>query len=195
MTTPAPFTTPSGPRLTRIELARRVRGRRRPSRYVAVVVALTACAACTELTRPAPAESEPARAAVEALTPPPAPPATVQPQPEPRAADTERIAVSHILIAYRGAERARPTVTRSRDDARQLAQLIKEDAEKPGTDFATLAQRVSDSPSGVAGGALPKLARHEVVKAFGDAAFGLKPGELSGVVETSFGFHIIKRTE
>jgi peptidyl-prolyl cis-trans isomerase C len=58
-----------------------------------------------------------------------------------------------------------------------------------------LAQDASDGPSGVEGGALPRFGRQQMVRPFSDAAFGLKPGEISEIVETNFGFHIIKRTE
>ena len=64
---------------------------------------------------------------------------------------------------------------------------------EPGTDFAQLAKAVSDGPSGVEGGALPRFGRRQMVKPFSEAAFALRPGEISGVVETNFGFHIIKR--
>jgi parvulin-like peptidyl-prolyl isomerase len=72
---------------------------------------------------------------------------------------------------------------------------LAKEARKPGTDFAKLAQASSDGPSGIEGGALPKFGRQQMVKPFSDAAFGLAPGEVSDLVETNFGFHIIKRTE
>lgn len=105
------------------------------------------------------------------------------------------ITASHILVAYQGATRAKPTVTRTRDQARELAQQLSAKAHEPGTDFARLARESSDAPTGIEGGALPKFRRQQMVKPFSDAAFALKPGQVSDVVETNFGFHIIKRTE
>ena len=75
-----------------------------------------------------------------------------------------------------------------------------------GADFAELARTHSEGPSGAQGGASrggnPKLppgdyfARGDMVKSFEDAAFDtLEPGEVSGLVETQFGFHIIKLEE
>ena len=89
---------------------------------------------------------------------------------------------------------ATPTVTRTRDEARALAAQLAARAHEPGTDFAALAREMSDGPSGVEGGALPKFGRQQMVKPFSDAAFALRPGEISGVVETNFGFHVIQRT-
>lgn len=75
-----------------------------------------------------------------------------------------------------------------------------------GADFAELAKTHSEGPSGAQGGALrgsnPKLplgdyfARGDMVKPFEEAAFDtLEPGEVSGLVETQFGYHIIKLEE
>jgi parvulin-like peptidyl-prolyl isomerase len=111
------------------------------------------------------------------------------------AGDGDAIGASHILVAYRGATRAKPTVSRSKEEARALAAKFAAQAHQPDTDFAKLARDVSDGPSGIEGGALPKFGRQQMVKPFSDAAFALKPGEISDVVETNFGFHIIKRTE
>ena len=62
-----------------------------------------------------------------------------------------------------------------------------------GADFATAAKRFSgDSSSAVQGGELGWFRRGIMVKEFEDMAFRLRPGEISPVVETAFGFHIIK---
>lgn len=110
-------------------------------------------------------------------------------------AAVQSIGASHILVSYRGATRAKPTVTRTKQEAFALARELAAQAREPGTDFGRLARDASDGPSGVEGGALPKFGRQQMVKPFSDAAFALRPGEISDVVETNFGFHIIKRTE
>ena len=75
------------------------------------------------------------------------------------------------------------------------AKLIM-DSIKMGIDFSDLARRNSDdSASAVMGGDLGKAKKGTFVKPFEDAAFLLKPGEISDIVETEFGYHIIKLIE
>jgi peptidyl-prolyl cis-trans isomerase NIMA-interacting 1 len=151
--------------------------------------------ACSELTAPpahrrGSAEAEPAPL-------PPAPPETreVAEQIPPARAPADQIECSHILVSYQGATRAKPTVTRTRDEARELATKLAARAREPGVDFADLAKESSDGPSGVEGGLLPRFGRQQMVKPFSDSAFALRPGEISGVVETNFGFHVIRRNQ
>ncbi len=89
--------------------------------------------------------------------------------------DPEMVAVSHILLKSR---EAAETV---------LAEL------KAGAEFAALARERSEDPATKAdGGRLSPIRRQQRTPEFEQAAFALKPGELSGVVEDAAGFHIIK---
>ena len=107
----------------------------------------------------------------------------------------ERVGASHILISYTGAERAQSTVTRTKEEAKKLAASILVEAKKKGADFAALAKKHSDGPSASRGGDLGLFGRGRMVPAFDKAVFSLKVGEITGPVETVFGFHIITRTE
>ena len=66
---------------------------------------------------------------------------------------------------------------------------------KKGEKFGAVAQQISLCPSGKRGGDLGTFTRGKMVKEFETAAFGLKKGEISAVVKTKFGCHIIKRLE
>lgn len=80
-------------------------------------------------------------------------------------------------------------------EARAKIEAIKKQLDE-GADFAKFAEENSDCPSGKRGGGdLGFFGRNQMVKPFEDAAFALKPGEMSGIVPTGFGFHIIKLTE
>jgi parvulin-like peptidyl-prolyl isomerase len=159
-----------------------------------------AVSACTGLTEPGsdpPIQQQEQREAAPVPTPPLPPPPAPAPAPTPPPSDAanELIGASHILIAYKGSLRAAPTITRSKGEAQKLANTVLAQA-KAGAKFGDLAVKYSDDPSAKQGqGSLGKFGRNQMVKPFADAAFALKPAELSSVVETPFGFHIIKRTE
>ena len=77
---------------------------------------------------------------------------------------------------------------------RRKAEQLLPQARSAGTRFGQLASANSDDPgSKVQGGTLGLTARGQFVPAFEDAAWQLKPGEVSGVVKSPFGFHIIRR--
>jgi peptidyl-prolyl cis-trans isomerase C len=66
---------------------------------------------------------------------------------------------------------------------------------KKGEKFSRVARAVSRCPSAKRGGDLGTFTRGKMVKEFENAAFALQKGEVSGVVKTQFGFHVIKRLE
>ncbi len=90
-----------------------------------------------------------------------------------------------VILAPRAGDSARAS---ARAEAEQLLDRIRK-----GEDFAQLARRYSQDPgSKELGGDLGWFRENQMVKEFSAAAFSLPPGAISGVVETSFGFHIIK---
>jgi len=85
-------------------------------------------------------------------------------------------------------------------EAEQKAAKVRIDsiynALKQGADFAELAKKVSQDPgSAQQGGLLPFVQRGQLVKEFEDAAFALKDGEMSGIVQSPYGYHIILRKD
>ena len=103
------------------------------------------------------------------------------------------IAASHILVSYKGAMRAAPYVTRTKEEALALAEELRQRA-LAGEDFAELAMEYSDDRGSAAnGGSLGRFRREQMVPEFSNAAFGLEVDQVSEVVESSFGYHVIKR--
>lgn len=103
-------------------------------------------------------------------------------------AGKEERRVSHILI---NAPQAAPAA--EREAAKAKATAVLADAKKAPDSFAALARKHSqDSGSATNGGDLSYFSRGAMVKTFEDAAFSLKAGEISELVETEFGYHIIR---
>jgi peptidyl-prolyl cis-trans isomerase NIMA-interacting 1 len=105
-----------------------------------------------------------------------------------------RVSARHILISYQGAEHAIPGVKRSEAEARTLADQIDRDA-KAGKDWGELAKNTDEPGSKETGGDLGAFTRGQMVPAFERTAFALQIGQVSDVVQTPFGFHIIQRYE
>lgn len=106
----------------------------------------------------------------------------------------KEVQTSHILIAYKDAMRASDEVTRSKEEALALAEEIKKRVDG-GEDFVILAKDYSDDEaSDMNGGALDSPAGHDIyVEQFEKAALELEEdGQISGIVESPFGYHIIK---
>jgi len=109
---------------------------------------------------------------------------------ESRYSTPEERRASHILIK---AEKDASADERAK--AKAKAESLLAELKKPQTVFADLARKNSDDPgSAQKGGDLDFFARGAMVKPFEDAAFSLKPGETSGIVESDFGYHIIRLT-
>lgn len=162
-------------------------------RLLPILVALAPLAACDAARpgEPPPSPSAPA----------PAEPAATLPPGQP-----ERIAVTHVLVAFKGAIRD-PQVTRTKEEAEALAKELYARIQG-GEDFEPIRKRFSDDRGGSAeyamanhgvepqGGERP---RHGMVAAFGDVGFALKVGEVGMAVhdaqKSPYGWHIIKRTK
>ncbi len=128
----------------------------------------------------------------------PLPPESVSASLEEPAAQEEgpsEITASHILVSFVGAMRAAPYIDRQKDEAKAFAEELRKKA-LTGEDFAQLAQENSDDRGSAAtGGALGTFRREQMVPEFSNAAFRLEVGGVSEVIESPYGFHVIKREE
>ena len=101
----------------------------------------------------------------------------------------EMVRASHILIMVRDEDGEA-----AKKDARARIDAVLKRA-RAGEDFAALARENSQDGSAAGGGDLDFFPREKMVAPFADAAFKLKTGEVSDVVTTQFGYHIIKATD
>ena len=133
---------------------------------------------------------------------PPAPVETASPVGEPGGPATpptsevpEQIAAQHLLVMYAGSRNAASSIKRNRDEAKArafeaLARI------KQGQDFDQVVAAYTDEPGGsTRHGDLGRFTRDKMVRRFAEAAFALDVGQVSTVIETPFGFHVIRRTE
>ncbi|MEP6772347.1 MAG: SurA N-terminal domain-containing protein [Polaromonas sp.] len=108
-----------------------------------------------------------------------------------RLSGTEERRASHILIAA-----PKTASAADREKAKAKAEELLAQVKKAPDSFADVARKNSqDTGSAPAGGDLDFFARGSMVKPFEDAAFAMKKGEISNVVESEFGYHIIKLTD
>ena len=92
--------------------------------------------------------------------------------------DLREVRASHILVSTEA-------------QAKNILQELRQ-----GADFASLAKDLRRNPVCAAkGGDLGYFSTGSMVESFDKAAFGLKPGELSGIIQTQFGYHILKVTD
>ena len=98
---------------------------------------------------------------------------------------------AHILVAYKGAMRANPNIARSKEEAKKKADSILKIVKRNPEKFADYAKELSDGPSKTRGGDLGWFSYGQMVPEFNDFVFNGKKGKI-GLVETPFGFHIIK---
>lgn len=99
----------------------------------------------------------------------------------------EEVRVRHMVFMYSEEERDSSKEEMIRKKAADILNKIRE-----GEDFAKLASIYSEDPSAKSGGDLGYFSRGKMIKDFEDAAFILKKGEVSDVIRTPYGFHIIK---
>lgn len=121
---------------------------------------------------------------------------------DPAQADLKEVRCLHLLVKHAGSRRPSSwrtdNITRNKEEARKILSDYKkqlEEAPNMRARFKELANEFSDCSSAKRGGDLGKFRRRQMQKPFEDAAFALKVGELSDLVETDSGVHLIYRLE
>jgi len=109
--------------------------------------------------------------------------------------ETKKVAdsakASHILIAYKGALRANPGISRTKEEAKKTADSLLRVVKANAAKFADYAKKMSDGPTKTKGGDLGWFTYGRMVPKFNDFIFNNRKGSI-GMVETDFGYHIIK---
>lgn len=98
---------------------------------------------------------------------------------------------SHILITYEGATRANPDIKRTKEEAEDKAKELFKEVQQNESEFTAFARDNSDGPSAPQGGDLGYFQEGSLAEEFNDFIFSNPVGKI-GLVETDFGFHIIK---
>ena len=108
-----------------------------------------------------------------------------------------QVRARHILVGFEGSRSASADAAkRGKEVARKRAAEVIAKVRAAGADFAKVAREFTDEAAGKSkGGDLGFFSREMMVKEFADAAFAMKPGQISEPVESPFGFHVIKVEE
>jgi hypothetical protein len=106
-----------------------------------------------------------------------------------------KVTVKHVLVKWKGAKKVDDSVKRTREEA-CLRAIEARDKLVAGEEWDAIVKAYSDEAGAATrSGLVGTVERKDVAKPFADAAFELKPKQMSDVVETEFGFHLILRTE
>ncbi|ODA76895.1 hypothetical protein RJ55_07411 [Drechmeria coniospora] len=110
-----------------------------------------------------------------------------------------KIRAAHLLVKHRDSRRPsswrESEITRSKEEAMAIIQVHEQKIKSGAISLGDLAPTESDCSSARKRGDLGYFGRGDMQKEFEEAAFALKPGEMSGVVETASGLHLIERLE
>lgn len=106
----------------------------------------------------------------------------------------EQVKGRHVLVSFKGARNATADAgKRTKEEAKKRAEEILAKVKAAGADFTAIAKEMTDEAAGkTSGGDLGWFTRETMVKEFSDAAFVMNTGDISGIVESPFGFHVIK---
>jgi NIMA-interacting peptidyl-prolyl cis-trans isomerase 1 len=114
---------------------------------------------------------------------------------ERRPNEPSRVAVKHVLVKHAFSKKADGAVRRTREEA-CLRALEARDKIRAGAEFGAVVREYSDEAGAASReGSIGAVERSDLVPPFADAAFELDLNQLSDVVESEFGFHVILRTE
>ena len=109
----------------------------------------------------------------------------------------DQVRARHILVKHVQSRRPsswrQATITRSKSEANEILSGYRRQIVDQGADFEEIASTKSDCSSAKHGGDLGWFGRGKMQKAFEDATFALKVGEISGIVDSDSGLHIIQR--
>jgi hypothetical protein len=121
--------------------------------------------------------------------------ATANAQREKKPGEPIKVGAKQVLVKSKDSKRAPDTVTRTREEA-CLRAIEARDKLRGGADFADVVKDYSDEPgASTRGGSIGTFERSELAPPVADAVFELQIGELSDVVESEYGFHVLQRTD